>query len=147
MPGPSRVKSILSAAFARGRLGAPRRFLRVQRHTVQRRNGHATALRAHPPTTHGLACGSCQLSLLPTNCPSLLLCVTEFAKPFPAGLCTCCLQKSRCGVPPGNGFANSLFISVSVLKRTFFTFYACSEEPEMDLVSHPDPKRNHFQEA
>ena len=66
---------------------------------------------------------------------------------FRAGLCTCCLQKSRCRVPAGNGFANSLFISVSVLKRTFFTFYACSEEPEMDLVSHPDPKRNHFQEA
>ena len=65
------MKSILSAAFARGRLGAPRRFLRVQRHKVQRRNGHATALRAHPPTTHGLACGSHQLSLLPT---ALLCC-------------------------------------------------------------------------
>ena len=65
------MKSNLSAAFARGRLGAPRRFLRLQRHTVQCRNGHATALRAHPPTTHGLACGSRQLSLLPT---ALLCC-------------------------------------------------------------------------
>ena len=51
------------------------------------------------------------------------------------------LQNQRCKRNQSGPDAVLQAISVSVLKRTFFPFYASSEEPEMDFVSHPDPKR------